>query len=235
MNDKIIDEVNLIISRQTSQKISKPKILITAGPTYEDIDDVRFIGNRSSGKMGISLATKAFLDNHQIVLITGPVAIELPSTIEGCRVKVRSALEMFTAVKTAIDWADIIIMTAAVADYRPENRIDGKIHKSDGGMSLKLIRNPDILTEIKSLTTDKIVVGFSLDSDINIEIARQKLIDKNITFIIANSTSTFNSQAIKATIIEKQGELEHFEGSKDELAEIILNKCKDYSISKYHS
>ncbi|MHC4871360.1 MAG: phosphopantothenoylcysteine decarboxylase domain-containing protein [Planctomycetota bacterium] len=225
MSADISNQVKAMISSFPATKRTSPNILLTTGPTYEDIDDVRFLGNRSSGKMGIAIARALQERSCGLIVITGPVSETLPAEVNAIRV--RSALDMLAAVEAAVEWSDIIFMAAAVADYRPAERISGKITKSNDKLNISLVRNPDILKSLKSYLSDKIVVGFSLDSSINLESARRKMIEKNMNFIVANSVRTFNSTHTDAVIVDNSSVCE-CSGTKDELAGTIINKSFDY-------
>lgn len=207
------------------EKFGKLKILITSGPTCEDIDDVRFITNRSSGKMGAAIAKACITLEHQPLIISGPVNISYPDEVPVYGI--RSALEMFNAVKNAVEWCDVLIMAAAVADYRPAEKIDGKMHKSEDNLTIKLVRTPDILSELKTMTANKIVVGFSLDSFINTDIAREKIAKKNMSFIVVNTTKSFDTESTDAVIIDKDGNTCSCPALKSELAGLILQKCEE--------
>ena len=121
-------------------------MVVTAGPTYEDIDAVRYIGNRSSGRMGYALAAEAARRGARVILVSGPSSLTPPSNVEV--VHVRSAREMHAAVILHAAAADMVVMSAAVADYTPRQRVDGKIEKADAPMSLELVRTPEILAEL---------------------------------------------------------------------------------------
>src|SRR6185295_9017843 len=163
-------------------------VLITAGPTYEAIDPVRGITNRSSGKMGYALAEAALARGAEVTLVTGPVAIAPP---KGARViPVRSASEMFKAVMDNLEAATMVVMSAAVSDYRPANTAAQKIKKRDnGGMVLQLEQTDDILAAAGLRKDSRIIVGFAAETE-NIEAnARKKLLEKNADLIVANDVS----------------------------------------------
>lgn len=164
------------------------KILITAGPTRERIDAVRFITNRSTGKMGYSIAEAAVEAGHDVTLISGPTSLNIPQHL--MFIPVESAAEMAEAVKEYASESDAVIMTAAVADYRPVEIAPGKIKKGDSDLLLRLERTEDILAGLgKVKKPNQILVGFAAESD-DLEIyARDKLKRKNLDYIVANDIS----------------------------------------------
>ena len=167
------------------------KILVTAGPTYEYIDPVRFIGNRSSGKMGFALAQAAANAGGNVVLISGPVGLPDP---DGIRIiGVTSAREMRDAVIREYADTDIVIMAAAVADYRPKAALEKKIKKSDEQLRLELVKNPDILKELGQDKGNRFLCGFAAETENLADYARDKLIKKNLDMIVANDVSRDDS------------------------------------------
>src|SRR5690606_5888423 len=158
-------------------------ILISAGPTYEDIDPVRFIGNRSSGKMGYDIAKAAFLRGAEVTLISGPSNQSIYPEIKV--VKIRSASEMKKAVNTEMKRNDVLIMAAAVADYKPDSVSSKKIKKEDKLTQIKLVETEDILQSVNK--TGKVVVGFALETDNELANAKKKMKQKDIDMIILNS------------------------------------------------
>jgi phosphopantothenoylcysteine decarboxylase/phosphopantothenate--cysteine ligase len=201
--NKIIDAVELIVSGY-SKDIAGKKILVTAGPTYEDIDPVRFIGNRSSGKMGYEVAKAAYLRGADVTLISGPSAQSIYPEIK--MIKVRSASEMEKAVKQEINKNDLLIMSAAVSDFRPLKIASNKIKKEKGTMDLKLELNPDILASMKSKKAK--VIGFALETQNELNNAKKKLKEKNLDMIVLNSpgrASGFEVDTNKVTILKQNG------------------------------
>jgi len=228
--EKIIDATELILSGYKIDLTDK-KILVTAGPTYEDIDPVRFIGNRSSGKMGYQLAKTAYLRGADVTLISGPSnEIAYP---EIKLLKVRSAIEMEKAVKNEIKKNDVLIMSAAVADYKPSQQATNKIKKEEKLTEIKLAENSDI---ISSLNKDgKIIVGFALETDNANKNAEKKLKEKNIDMIILNSLkekgSGFEVDTNKVTIIHKSGKRINIPlQSKFQVANKILDEILKLSL-----
>lgn len=202
--EKIIDAAELVLSGYQQDMIGK-KVLVTAGPTYEDIDPVRYIGNRSSGKMGFQLAKTAYLRGAEVTLISGPVHLEHYPEIK--LVKVRSASDMKKAVDENIENNDILIMAAAVADYKPEIVSSTKIKKEDSLIKINLAKTPDILSCLKK--TNKKFIGFALETDNEMENASNKLKSKNLDLIVLNSLkdkdSGFEYNTNKITILGKEG------------------------------
>lgn len=202
--NKIIDAAELILTGY-KKDLSGKKILVTAGPTYEDIDPVRFIGNRSSGKMGYALAKAAYLRGAEVTLISGTSNENIYQEIS-C-IKVRSALEMKKAVDKEIKKSEILIMSAAVADYKPASKSNKKIKKEDKLSSMKLIETEDILSLVDK--KNKLIVGFALETDNEFKNASKKLKDKNLDMIVLNSlkdkNSGFEVGTNKISVIHKSG------------------------------
>lgn len=203
------------------------RVLVTAGPTQEAIDPVRFITNHSSGKMGYALAKMAALRGAQVTLVSGPVSISPFTGIE--KVDVRSAQEMFDAVTARSAINDIIVMCSAVADYTPANYSDQKVKKSDGNLNIALTRTQDILAYLGAHKHEgQILVGFSMETEHLIENSSEKLRKKNADIICANSIVSsqtgFGVDTNKVTLISRQGIEELPLCSKDETADLILDK-----------
>jgi phosphopantothenoylcysteine decarboxylase/phosphopantothenate--cysteine ligase len=209
-------------------------VLVTAGPTYEDIDDVRYIGNRSSGRMGYAVASEAARRGARVVLVSGPTGLEPPSGVE--IVRVRSAVDMHQAVMRVAADADVIVMAAAVADYTPaEGAHAGKIEKQDAPLELQLVRTPDILAELgrrRDGAPRPVLIGFAAESGDPIARGREKLRRKGADLIVANDISSpgsgFDSESNAATIVSADGSPdEAFPlGPKSELAARILNRAE---------
>ena len=209
------------------------KILISAGPTREKIDPVRFISNRSSGKMGYALAEKAVDFAENVILVSGPVNLEVPSGVQ-C-INIESAAEMAAAMFNESHDADLIIMCAAVADYRPKFVHDTKMKKSDGDLTIVLERTTDILKTLGENTkAGQILAGFAAETNDILENAQSKLERKNLDFIIANDVSSssqggFAKDVNAVTIIDRSGHREVFDlCSKKELAGKILKYIAVY-------
>ena len=202
------------------------KVVVTAGPTYESIDPVRFIGNYSSGKMGICIAERLIQLGADVHLILGPSKENVPQNCQLTRVT--SAEQMLQACELAFSEADGLIMTAAVADYRPKNPEANKIKKSEDSLNIELVKNPDILKTLSLNKQDnQFCVGFALETNNQEEYARKKLIDKNLEAIILNSpteTSGFQTQTNQVKIMDKNGKIiDSPTQSKEEIAVFILD------------
>ena len=201
------------------------KILVSAGPTYEFIDPVRFIGNHSSGKMGFAIAEEAASRGASVTLITGPVHLTTPEQVY--RKDVVSAEEMKNAILHYFDDSDVLIMAAAVADYKPKVVSDEKIKKKNAKLSLELVKTDDILKEIVKNKKQQFVVGFALETNNEQENAKQKLVHKNLDAIVLNSLNDtgagFGHDTNKVTIITANEETTYTLKSKKEVAVDILN------------
>ena len=201
------------------------KILVSAGPTYEFIDPVRFIGNHSSGKMGFAIAEEAASRGASVTLITGPVHLSTPKQVY--RKDVVSAEEMKNAILHYFDDSDVLIMAAAVADYKPKVVSDEKIKKKNAELSLELVKTDDILKEIVKNKKQQFVVGFALETNNEQENAKQKLVHKNLDAIVLNSLNDtgagFGHDTNKVTIITANEETTYALKSKKEVAVDILN------------
>jgi phosphopantothenoylcysteine decarboxylase/phosphopantothenate--cysteine ligase len=163
------------------------RILITAGPTRERIDPVRFISNRSSGKMGYAIAQSARQRGHQVKLVSGPVHLPVPEGVE--RIMVESAGEMLAAVNAGLIACDVLIMAAAVADWKPAAASSQKLKKADAASTLELVRTPDILQTIMPLKNGKIFVGFAAETENLHQEARRKMAAKQLDLMVANDVS----------------------------------------------
>lgn len=185
------------------------RILVTAGPTREKIDPVRFISNHSTGKMGYSIAKAAAERGAEVLLISGPT--ELPAPMQCEVINIESAVEMFEAVQQHYNEYDILIMTAAVGDYRPENFSEEKIKKSEDTLYLKLIKNPDIAQFVGNNKTKQLLIGFAAESCNEIEYGKTKLKKKNFDMICINNIKSkeigFGSDFNEMTLITKTGEV----------------------------
>ncbi len=222
--------------------LKKKKILVTAGPTYEAIDPVRFIGNRSSGKMGFALANAAALRGAEVTLVTGPVHLQTPRNVK--RIDVESAQQMYDAVVRLAKSADAVIMAAAVADFTPATKAQQKIKKRDGqdGLRLHLTHTKDILRALggQPARPDKpgsggkngaVLVGFALETNDEMKNAKEKLKKKNLDFIVLNSLNDegagFGSETNVVTIIDKSGKMEKLGRlPKFDVANAILDRVK---------
>ncbi|MGE5497091.1 MAG: bifunctional phosphopantothenoylcysteine decarboxylase/phosphopantothenate--cysteine ligase CoaBC [Syntrophothermus sp.] len=207
--EKIIDAARLILSG-FKRDLEGRRLLITAGPTFEDLDPVRYIGNRSSGKMGCELAKAAFLRGAEVTLISGPTSETVYPEIR--TVKVRSASEMKESVMAELPECDTLIMAAAVADFRPEKINPSKIKKDESFDSIKLCRTDDILASIEK--GNKKIVGFALETDNEISNASGKLKSKNLDMIVMNSLKDekagFEFDTNKISVIRPSGSIQNY-------------------------
>jgi phosphopantothenoylcysteine decarboxylase / phosphopantothenate---cysteine ligase len=202
-------------------------VLITAGPTREDLDPVRYISNRSSGKMGYAVAEAAARRGAKVILVSGPVSLDIPAGVE--RVDVRTAKEMHHAVAERIASASIAILAAAVADYRPMELHTEKIKKNDAALTISLEPTTDILAEVARNKGQKIVVGFAAETDHVAENARKKLSVKNADLIVANDVTAegagFDQDTNIVTLFSRDGrDLALPKLTKSEVAQRILDE-----------
>ena len=208
-----------------SQDLNGETVLITAGPTREKIDPVRYLTNRSSGRMGYALAEAALRRGARVLLVSGPTSLTSPGAAEITRVE--STEEMRDAVLKLLPQATIIIKTAAVSDYRPKNAAGQKI-KRKGPMTLELEATPDILKELSLQKGSQIVVGFAAETENVLENARQKLVSKNLDAIVVNDVSRegvgFDSDRNAVTIISRDEVVEVPETTKWEVAQRVLDQ-----------
>ena len=227
--DEIVEAAHRIL--QPSGSLLGRLVVVSAGPTFEDIDDVRYIGNRSSGKMGYAVAAEAVRRGARVILVSGPSALEPPAGVE--LVRVRSAEQMSTVVHRHAAQADVVVMAAAVADYMPARRAPGKIEKSDAPLELPLVRTPDILAALgkaRGGQTRPVLIGFAAESGNAVERGRQKLQRKGVDLIVANDISTeglgFDSDLNAATLIGSDRAEPFPAGPKTALASTILDRAE---------
>ena len=223
--EQIVAFVEQILS--ANQDLKDRKVLVTAGPTREHIDPVRFITNHSSGKMGFALARRAKNRGAQVTLVSGPTTIKPP---DGVRViAVETAQEMFEIVKDLFTDMDIVIKAAAVADYRPKVKESQKIKKSCSDLVLELERTPDILGYLGEHKEKQLLVGFAAETEKVLDHAREKLLRKNLDLIVANDLTMegagFAAETNIAVIINKKGSVRELPlMTKDKLADMILDE-----------
>lgn len=210
------------------------KILITSGRTREDIDPIRYLSNKSSGKMGYSLAQAAVDLGAEVTLVSGPTDLNVPDGLKEF-ISVDSAFQMYEKVDEKFKDTDIFIACAAVADYRPKEYQDKKIKKSDLNLTIELVRNPDILFEMGKKKENQLLVGFAAETNNIIENALKKLEKKNLDMIVANNASTMGTDTNSIEIIRKDrsstviNQKSKIELAYDILKEVILDlkKVKD--------
>lgn len=227
--ETIVDEVVKLLSK--GQDLKGKSIIVTAGPTVESIDPMRYITNRSTGKMGYSIAKEAIERGADVTLITGPTNLTPPQNLKKL-VKIESAKDMYEAVLENLDENDVVIKSAAVADYKPKNYSNKKIKKSDDDLVIELDRNKDIAQEIGKIKNNKILVGFAAETNDLIENASLKIKKKNIDFIVANDLTKegagFGVDTNIVKIIDKECNItEYPKMKKEEVANIILDKIKE--------
>lgn len=227
--ETLLEHILLHLAREKDLK--GKRLLITAGPTQEAIDPVRFISNRSSGKMGYALAKMAVLRGAQVTLVSGPVSIAPFAGIE--TVAVRSAQQMFEAVSERSAESNVVIMCSAVADYKPASYSEQKMKKSDNNMSIPLTRTQDILGWLGDhKQAGQVLVGFSMETENLIENSRRKLTKKHADLICANSIASeqtgFAVDTNKVTLITQENVTELPLCTKEETADLILDSIKDY-------
>lgn len=229
--EKIVDIVLFHLKKEN--KLKGKNVLVTAGPTKEKIDPVRYITNRSTGKMGYAIAEQAALYGANVTLITGTDKLKIPYGVKNV-INIESSKDMYDAVIDNSGKCDIIIKSAAVADYKPKNISDTKIKKKDGDMAIELDRTNDILLELgKNKKENQVLVGFAAETNDIRENAKSKLDRKNLDFIVLNDVTQkgagFGVDTNIVTIIDKNGEMvEYPETSKSEIAKIILDKVMDF-------
>ncbi|HVG69283.1 MAG TPA: bifunctional phosphopantothenoylcysteine decarboxylase/phosphopantothenate--cysteine ligase CoaBC, partial [Vicinamibacterales bacterium] len=235
----IVTAADRLLAQRVEGTMAGRKVLVTAGPTYEDIDAVRYVGNRSSGRMGFALAAEARRRGAEVTLVAGPTLLEPPPV--GQLVRVRSAAEMHEAVMRAAAGADVVIMAAAVADYTPAQRAGGKIAKTDRPLTLTLERTKDILADLGAMRdalggAAPVLVGFAAETADVAERARAKRARKNLDMIVANDVSAddrgFDAPANEVTIITPHDEEAVPLQSKARVAARILDRVESILSAK---
>ncbi|MDR0879934.1 MAG: bifunctional phosphopantothenoylcysteine decarboxylase/phosphopantothenate--cysteine ligase CoaBC [Clostridioides sp.] len=236
--DRIVDEIVRLLTGldsevEVEQDLKGEKIIVTAGPTVESIDPVRFISNRSSGKMGYAIAAQAGNRGAEVTLISGPTNLTPPDSIEKF-VQIESADQLYEAMISNFEDNHVIIQSAAVADFKPKNYSDKKIkkHFKDDDLSMPLGRNKDIAYEIGKKKGNKILVAFAAETNDLVENAKSKIIKKNLDFIVANDLTQegagFKGDTNVVKIIDKSGNIEQYPMmKKEEVADVILDKIRD--------
>ena len=224
--DNIVEEVTSVL---TKKDLAGEKILITAGPTREPFDPIRFISNYSSGKMGYAFAIMAKRRGADVTLISGPTELPVPSGVKF--IKTSSAVKMRDEAIKHVEESTVIIKVAAVADYRPSVLSDSKIKKQDGIFSISLERNPDIISEIGQIKGDRILVGFAMETENLLKNAYDKLISKNMDLIVANDLSRpgsgFQYDTNSVRLIDRSGDVRKLPlMNKIRVADRILDRIK---------
>lgn len=225
--EAIVQEVIALLRRGESLK--GRKVLVTAGPTVEDLDPVRFISNRSSGKMGYAIAREAVVRGADVVLVSGPCSLKPPCG--AVLVGVRSAAEMAAEVFARFSETDIVVMAAAVGDYRPVGVSQQKMKKSEGRVDLELESTVDILKCLGQRKSRQLLVGFAAESENIVEYARRKLQEKNLDLIVANviagPSSTFGSDHNQVVLVDSDGTEESLALlPKSRVAEILWSRIE---------
>jgi len=222
--DAIVDAIVRALTDGKRDLVGR-HVVVSAGPTVEDLDPVRFLGNRSTGRMGFACAAAASDRGARVTLVTGPTHLDTP--IGATRVDVRGALEMQRAIDDAMADADVLIMAAAVADYRPAAQSEQKTKKSGDTMTLELVKNPDILAEIgrrRGAAKRPVLVGFAVETDDLAGYARKKRVEKKVDFVVANlAAHGFGGDSDEVILVDEKGE-RAMSGSKRGIADAILDE-----------
>jgi phosphopantothenoylcysteine decarboxylase/phosphopantothenate--cysteine ligase len=223
-----------IVSALSPRDLAGMRVVVTAGPTLEDIDPVRFVGNRSSGKMGFAIAERAAARGADVTLVTGPVGLAGPHGVK--RVDVRGAVAMqaalWQALGTDLSRADALVMAAAVSDHRPAEPSASKIKKRDDRMTLDLVKNPDLLAEIGAARTGQkpVLVGFAVETEAGqalVSYAKRKLSEKKVDFVVANPAGeSFGRDENHATLVSAAGAQPLHPMSKHALADVVLDRVR---------
>ena len=212
------------------------KVLVTAAGTREPIDPVRFVGNRSSGKMGYAIAQAAAQRGAEVLLVTGPSALVIPANVKG--VKVETTNEMLEAVMEAYEKMDVVIKAAAVADYRPRDVAGQKIKKkTDDALTVVMDKNPDILKELGARKAHQVLVGFAAETQNLLDNAREKIVKKNLDMIVANDVTAagagFNTDTNIVKFLYPSGEVRSLEQmAKTEVANLLLDAVMELKAKK---
>ena len=227
MAEPAVIEKTIVDLLNPRQDMAGRTVLVTAGPTREAIDPVRFISNNSTGKMGYAIARQAALRGAKVYLVSGPTILDTPIGVE--RYDVISAEEMYNKVMELFPMCDIVIKAAAVADYAPMNAYSQKVKKSENQLELKLKKNTDILYELGKIKGNKILVGFAMETENLVENAAEKVKKKNLDFIAANDLNEagagFAAETNAVKLIDREGNIENIPlKMKDEIADIILDR-----------
>lgn len=223
------DIVNYVVNSFNNNKdLLGKKVLITAGPTIEPIDPVRYITNHSSGKMGYELSKEACLRGADVVLVTGPTNLDEPKGVKV--IKINTTKEMLNAVDEYFETCDILVKAAAPLDYKPKIVSDRKIKKEGNDLKIEFERNPDILHTLSLKKSKQVIVGFAAETDDLIENALKKIEKKNLDLIVANDIKKkeagFKSETNIVTLITKEGKIQEYpKMTKRELSKVIIDKA----------
>lgn len=201
------------------------RVVVSAGPTREHIDPVRYLTNESSGRMGFAIAAAAAQKGDEVILIAGPVSLATPKGVR--RIDVVSAREMLAAVRTAFESADALFMSAAVSDWRPKRKLSRKWRKKDDGSDnarLELIKNPDILATVARKKGDRLVVGFALETGDGIRRAKAKMRRKGTDYVVLNDPSALSASRASVMILGVDGSVRELSGcTKEKIAEVLVH------------
>ena len=232
---QIVEFIDAFFAKKDGDMVGM-KVLVTAAGTREPIDPVRFVGNRSSGKMGYAIAQAAAQRGAEVLLVTGPSALEIPPNVNG--VQVESTNEMLEACMEAYEKMDVVIKAAAVADYRPRDVADQKIKKkTDDALTVVMDKNPDILKELGARKAHQILVGFAAETQNLLDNAREKIVKKNLDMIVANDVTAagagFNSDTNIVKFLFPNGEVRSLEQmAKTQVANILLDTVMELKAKK---
>ena len=232
---QIVEFIDAFFAKKDGDMVGM-KVLVTAAGTREPIDPVRFVGNRSSGKMGYAIAQAAAQRGAEVLLVTGPSALEIPPNVNG--VKVESTNEMLEACMEAYEKMDVVIKAAAVADYRPRDVADQKIKKkTDDALTVVMDKNPDILKELGARKAHQILVGFAAETQNLLDNAREKIVKKNLDMIVANDVTAagagFNADTNIVKFLFPSGEVRSLEQmAKTQVANILLDTVMELKAKK---
>ena len=220
----IVEEIRSILS---PRDLAGETLLVTAGPTEEPIDPVRFLSNRSSGRMGFAIARAARLRGARVILVSGPSALLAPSGVKS--IPIRTAVEMREAVLENLPLVSVLVMAAAVSDYRPKTSSSGKIKKDQAELTLPLELNPDILREAGQRKEKRLLIGFAAETESLLANARKKLAEKNLDLIVANDVGRpgagFAVDTNIVKLIDRSGKIEELPlMSKEDLADHLLDR-----------
>ena len=223
--------VDFFEKESEAKDLAGRRIMISAGPTIEAIDPVRYITNRSSGKMGYAIAKRAVARGAQVTLVSGKTDLEIPEGLAKF-ISIESADDLYENLVGEFNSNDVVIQSAAVADYKPKSYSDKKIKKKDSDLSIELCRNKDIAQELGKIKGDKVLVGFAAETNDVLENAAKKVKKKNLDFIVANDLTMqgagFSTETNIVKIIEADGSIKEYPKLlKSEVGDIILDKVRD--------